>query len=105
MLCRVQQGCEPGSVSGREHSRVVHCRSLCPGVSKDERRDGVSGMCAKFWMIQSLSSSLLVTKTLLIVADLTDLCLQEKESPCPLSHIISTRDLIPGSSSLVSHSS
>ena len=31
--------------------------------------------------------------SLLTVADLTDLCLQGKESPCPLSQIIFTRDL------------
>lgn len=65
----------------------------------------VSGMCAKPWMTQSLSSSLLLTRTLLILADLTDLCVQGKESPCPLSQIISTRNLIPGSFSPVAHSS
>ena len=65
----------------------------------------VSGMCAKPWMTQSLSSSLLLTRALLSAADLTDLCLQGKESPCPLSQIISTQDLIPGSFCPVAHSS
>ena len=36
---------EPGSVLGWEQSWVVHCRSLCLGVSKDGRRDVVSLEC------------------------------------------------------------
>ena len=39
--------------------------------------------------------------SLLIVADLTDLCLQGKESPCPLSQCICTWDPTSGSVSPV----
>ena len=42
MLCWVEGGCEPRSVLGWEQGQAVHRRSLCPGVSKDERRDLVS---------------------------------------------------------------
>lgn len=88
MLCWVEGGCERGSVSGREQSRVVHRKALCPGVPKMREEDVVSGMCAKPWMTIT-GSSLLLTRTLLIPG-IPRSVVQGKESPAPFL-IISTR--------------